>query len=107
MIPNAKKLLKGIFGDIAVANNQETGNPVIYGLFSKNGELVDRLRFQDGAPPANGFCIEDLLVIAKDRIEHLDSELPNDLNKIAVEHIESALGALKERLNQRINEARD
>lgn len=104
MIPNANKLLKGIFGDIAVGINQDTGNPVIYGLFNKNGELIDRLRFQDGAPPANGFCIEDLLVIVKDRIEHLDSELPNDLNKIAVENIEAALAALEERLKQRTAE---
>lgn len=107
MIPHAIKTFQGIFGTIAVTVNPETNNPVIYGLFDKNDNPVDTLRFQDGAPPANGFCIEDILNIAKDRIQHLDSELPSDFNKVAVEHIEAALGALKERLNQRINEARD
>ncbi len=96
-----QETIKGVFGSITVAKNEATGNPTIYGLFDKNNVFVDRLRFQDGAPPANGFCVEDLIAIAKHRIQHLDTELPSDYNKLAVDALDEALKALEDRMAER------
>jgi hypothetical protein len=97
MIPNANKTFQAIFGTIAVTN-AESGNPVIYGLFDKNDVPVNTVRFQDGAPPCNGFCVEDLIAITIDRLQHLDSELPSDFNKVAIDHLLAANKALADRI---------
>lgn len=101
MNTNVVKSMPGIFGTISVAKDEQTGNPVHYALLDKLEKTIGVIKFQDGAPPVNGFCIEDVLNIARDRIVHLNSELPSDYNLVAIEAIDKALDALKKRLAER------
>lgn len=67
---------------------------------------VTMLNTQDGPPnPPNGFATEDLIVIAKSRLEELNSAIPSAYNEIAINHLKLALNSLGKR--QEITERRE
>lgn len=62
--------------------------------------------FQDGPVPecgVNGVTNEALLAVLIHRTEHLDSLFPCDENKIAIDHMKSALAAFDRRTADRIS----
>lgn len=88
-------------GQIAAITNEATNKQTIYALLDNNNVVVTQLHLQDGAPPENGFCIEDLLTIALDRIRQVNSELPSQRNLDALDHIDAALLSLHNRMQER------
>lgn len=86
---------------IATIKKESSGNPTIYALINQDKGTVAQVQLQDGAPPENGFCIEDLLTIVLDRIRYLNSELPSQHNLDALDHIDAALLALDKRMKER------
>lgn len=86
---------------IAAIKKESSGNPTIYVLINQDKDTVAQVQLQDGAPPENGFCIEDLLTVALDRIRHLNSELSSQHNLDALDHIDAALLALDKRMKER------
>lgn len=88
-------------GQIAAVPNEVTNKETIYMLLDVNKVAITQLHLQDGAPPENGFCIEDILTIALDRIRRVNSELPSQHNLEALDHIDAALLSLHKRMQER------
>lgn len=97
--------IENTFGGLIQVTKSETGNPVVYTLYSKKGFNLTSLKFQDGAPcnthGPNGFTVEDLLDVAIHRIKHLDSCLPSEYNAKAINALKEAHKALTDRFKER------
>ena len=89
------KLAEGAIDPINVTVG-ETKPPIInYTLENSDGETIGSFNIRSGTNP--GFCIEDLLNIAKHRLETVNSELHSEYNDLAIDAITLALDELNNR----------
>lgn len=91
-------------GQVTVTENETTGNPTVYALLDQDNITIARLHLQDGAPPQNGFCIEDLLEITIHRIRTLNGEVPSQHNLTALDGLDRTMRALAKRSEERAAE---
>ena len=80
----------------------------VYELDNFDGEDVQTLRFihkenQDGklVTVENGTTNEQVIAVLIDRLQFLDTIMPSDFNKVAIQHLDEALLSLQNRTADR------
>lgn len=92
--------LRDGYEDVKTLIPEEDSPVVVYVLSASADPLQPFIPMQNGNPAVvgrQGFFIEDLIEVARHRIQTLNARFPCEENAQAVEHLGKALQALEER----------